>query len=323
MLFDDVQQINTIYENINKRNEEEYQNRIEKIYTEHKDLADIRKQLIQTKIELTKNKLSNDNSLIKKTEQELNDLLIKYDKALKDSGLTESDLERHYDCNDCKDTGFVDGKKCHCYIQKEIDIFRKISNFDNYKDILDKFSLNVYKQDIKSVEAIPYFEYMVNNFSTINEKILENAKNNKPLNIFFTGNTGTGKTFLSRYIEKNLIANNKTVIYITVNDLINAVFKDFNVDIKNSNPLFDYINVCDMLILDDLGNENVSDFSIKYIYNLIDNRINHNKSTIVCSQHNFTEIKQKYEAGYEGLSTRLFNYFQTIRLEGKDLRSLV
>ena len=241
-------------------------------------------------------------------------------QCLKDNGLTESDLERHYDCNDCKDTGFIDGKKCHCYIQKEIEIFNQISNFNNYKDILDKFTLNVYKQNEQSIEAIPYFEYMVDKFSIINEKLLENAKNNEPLNIFLSGKTGTGKTFLSRYIEKNMINNNKSVIYISVNDLLNVVFKDFSSDNNETNPLLDYINDCDMLILDDLGKENISTFTIKYIYNLIDNRLTHNKSTIVCSQHNYTEISEVYD---ESLTTRLYNYFITVRLEGKDLRGIV
>ena len=319
-MTNDIQQINTIYDNINKRNEAEYENRIEKIYEDHKDLAELRKKLIKAKIELTKNSLIKDNQLIKQNEQELNTILANYNKCLKDNGLTESDLERHYDCNDCKDTGFIDGKKCHCYIQKEIEIFNQISNFNNYKDLLDKFTLNVYKQNEQSIEAIPYFEYMVDKFSIINERLLENAKNNKPLNIFFSGKTGTGKTFLSRYIEKNMINNNKSVIYISVNDLLNVVFKDFSSDNNETNPLLDYINDCDMLILDDLGKENISTFTIKYIYNLIDNRLTHNKSTIVCSQHNYTEISEVYD---ESLTTRLYNYFITVRLEGKDLRGIV
>lgn len=319
-MTNDIQQINTIYDNINKRNEAEYENRIEKIYEDHKDLAELRKKLIKAKIELTKNSLIKDNQLIKQNEQELNTILADYNKCLKDNGLTESDLERHYDCNDCKDTGFIDGKKCHCYIQKEIEIFNQISNFNNYKDILDKFTLNVYKQNEQSIEAIPYFEYMVDKFSIINEKLLENAKNNEPLNIFLSGKTGTGKTFLSRYIEKNMINNNKSVIYISVNDLLNVVFKDFSSDNNETNPLLDYINDCDMLILDDLGKENISTFTIKYIYNLIDNRLTHNKSTIVCSQHNYTEISEVYD---ESLTTRLYNYFITVRLEGKDLRGIV
>ena len=319
-MTNDIQQINTIYDNINKRNEAEYENRIEKIYEDHKDLAELRKKLIKAKIELTKNSLIKDNQLIKQNEQELNTILADYNKCLKDNGLTESDLERHYDCNDCKDTGFIDGKKCHCYIQKEIEIFNQISNFNNYKDLLDKFTLNVYKQNEQSIEAIPYFEYMVDKFSIINEKLLENAKNNEPLNIFLSGKTGTGKTFLSRYIEKNMINNNKSVIYISVNDLLNVVFKDFSSDNNETNPLLDYINDCDMLILDDLGKENISTFTIKYIYNLIDNRLTHNKSTIVCSQHNYTEISEVYD---ESLTTRLYNYFITVRLEGKDLRGIV
>lgn len=319
MVSDDIQQIKTIYDNINKKNDAEYENRIEEIYNKHNDLKNIREKLIQKKIDLVKTKILKDNSLIKKSEQELNDVLKQYNKVLKDNNIKESDLERHYDCETCKDTGFINGKKCHCYIDKEIDLYNKISDYDYYKDSLNKFNLDVYKQNLQSVEAKPYFEYMVNKFSEINEMILDNAKINKPMNIFIIGNTGTGKTFLSRYIEKNLINNKKTVIYITVNDLLNAVFKEFNNDDNDENPLFEYINDCDMLILDDLGKENVTEFSTRYIYNLIDNRLSHKKSTIVCSQLNFKEITSIYE---ESLTTRFYNYFTPIRLEGDDLRAI-
>ena len=170
-----------------------------------------------------------------------------------------------------------------------------------------------------SVENSSYFEYMVSKLSTIKEMILEHNKLNKPINIYISGKTGTGKTFLSRFIGQSLLNNHKTVIYITANDLMNAVFSNISNDKTKENILLDYIDECDVLILDDLGKENVNDFSIRYIYNLIDTRLNNKQSTIVCTQHNLSEISEIYE---EGLTPRLYNYFFPIRLAGKDLRGI-
>ena len=319
MSYDNIEKINTIYDKINNKNDNEYENRLEDLYKKYPDIATTRKNIISLKVQIAKSNILNEIDKATEYQKELDANISKYNQLLKVNNLKESDFEKHYDCADCKDTGFIDGKKCHCYIDKEIEVYKKLSNFDNYKNILDNFNLNVYKQNIMSVENSSYFEYMVSKLSTIKEMILEHNKLNKPINIYISGKTGTGKTFLSRFIGQSLLNNHKTVIYITANDLMNAVFSNISNDKTKENILLDYIDDCDVLILDDLGKENVNDFSIRYIYNLIDTRLNNKQSTIVCTQHNLSEISEIYE---EGLTPRLYNYFFPIRLAGKDLRGI-
>ena len=319
MSYDNIEKINTIYDKINNKNDNEYENRLEDLYKKYPDIATTRKNIISLKVQIAKSNILNEIDKATEYQKELDLAVSNYTQLLKVNNLKESDFEKHYDCADCKDTGFIDGKKCHCYIDKEIEVYKKLSNFDNYKNILDNFNLNVYKQNIMSVENSSYFEYMVSKLSTIKEMILEHNKLNKPINIYISGKTGTGKTFLSRFIGQSLLNNHKTVIYITANDLMNAVFSNISNDKTKENILLDYIDECDVLILDDLGKENVNDFSIRYIYNLIDTRLNNKQSTIVCTQHNLSEISEIYE---EGLTPRLYNYFFPIRLAGKDLRGI-
>ena len=319
MSYDNIEKINTIYDKINNKNDNEYENRLEDLYKKYPDIATTRKNIISLKVQIAKSNILNEIDKATEYQKELDLAVSNYTQLLKVNNLKESDFEKHYDCADCKDTGFIDGKKCHCYIDKEIEVYKKLSNFDNYKNILDNFNLNVYKQNIMSVENSSYFEYMVSKLSTIKEMILEHNKLNKPINIYISGKTGTGKTFLSRFIGQSLLNNHKTVIYITANDLMNAVFSNISNDKTKENILLDYIDDCDVLILDDLGKENVNDFSIRYIYNLIDTRLNNKQSTIVCTQHNLSEISEIYE---EGLTPRLYNYFFPIRLAGTDLRGI-
>ena len=319
MSYDNIEKINTIYDKINNKNDNEYENRLEDLYKKYPDIATTRKNIISLKVQIAKSNILNEIDKATEYQKELDLAVSNYTQLLKVNNLKESDFEKHYDCADCKDTGFIDGKKCHCYIDKEIEVYKKLSNFDNYKNILDNFNLNVYKQNIMSVENSSYFEYMVSKLSTIKEMILEHNKLNKPINIYISGKTGTGKTFLSRFIGQSLLNNHKTVIHITANDLMNAVFSNISNDKTKESILLDYIDDCDVLILDDLGKENVNDFSIRYIYNLIDTRLNNKQSTIVCTQHNLSEISEIYE---EGLTPRLYNYFFPIRLAGKDLRGI-
>lgn len=47
---------------------------------------------------------------------------------LKKAGFSADYLETSYECPDCKDTGFIDGKRCHCFTQAAIDLVYTQSN---------------------------------------------------------------------------------------------------------------------------------------------------------------------------------------------------
>ena len=56
--------------------------------------------------------------------------LLKEQKALllRQAGLPADYLQIPYVCNDCRDTGYIDGEKCHCFKQRIIDEMYQQSN---------------------------------------------------------------------------------------------------------------------------------------------------------------------------------------------------
>ena len=46
------------------------------------------------------------------------------------AGFPEDYLEPLYDCSDCKDTGYTDGRRCHCFERKVISLLYMQSNLD-------------------------------------------------------------------------------------------------------------------------------------------------------------------------------------------------
>ena len=65
---------------------------------------------------------------------EKQELLTRYD-------FPDDYFEPSYTCRDCKDTGFIDGKRCHCFRQAAIDLIYAQSNL---KEILIKENFSTF-----------------------------------------------------------------------------------------------------------------------------------------------------------------------------------
>lgn len=311
MIKVDFNTIKNEYNEINMRHTYEYNQRLNELYSKHPKLKELKEKLIDIKINKAKSKISNtitekeladyDNQ-VKDLEKELNDYM-------STNNIKESDMEMKYDCDKCKDEGFIDGKKCDCFKKKELDYLIKLSNFDDQSsESFEKLDINKYNQKIKVADNYSYSEYMKNELSEIGEMILNIDK--KPFNIIFTGPSGTGKTFLSRCIGNQLLKKNKSIFYITVSDLITNY-------INNSNDLSYLINNCDLLILDNFGKENITSFSISLVFEVIDKRLNRKLSTIVATNFSFKELSEYYD---DNICSRLINEYHTTKLYGEDLR---
>lgn len=70
---------------------------------------------------------------------------------LKKAGLSADYLETSYKCPDCKDTGFIDGKRCHCFTQAAIDLVYTQSNL---KSILLRENFSTFSFDYYSDKDI-------------------------------------------------------------------------------------------------------------------------------------------------------------------------
>ena len=74
---------------------------------------------------------------------------------------------------------------------------------------------------------------------------------------------------------------------------------------------------CDLLILDDLGVEFSTPFTVAALHDMIDTRLRSKKPTIISTNLNATEIEKRYT---ERLSSRIFGSFQRCQFVGKDVR---
>lgn len=104
----------------------------------------------------------------------------------------------------------------------------------------------------------------------------------KGLGLLFMGSCGNGKTFMSACIGNALIEKEYSVYMTSISDLVNLMSKDFG---NNRPELIEKLSNVDLLILDDLGTENIMDSrksnTIELTYKIIDSRYISNKPMII------------------------------------------
>jgi DNA replication protein DnaC len=126
-----------------------------------------------------------------------------------------------------------------------------------------------------------------------------------PCDILLTGAPGSGKTHLAIAIFKELIKNRhiklkhdwyynhykKNAFFITIPDLLLEIRQVFRDDAKNTEEdIVNHYSTLKYLILDDLGSEKTTDWSITTLYTIIDRRYRENRVTIVTTNLTIDQI---------------------------------
>ena len=216
-----------------------------------------------------------DQNELNNIKEEITDLRAKKYEMLVSHGYNPDYLNLHYNCPKCKDTGFIGIDKCSCFKSKLIKLYYKDSDLEeavktnNFKN----FNINLYSNHKLNDERYTPRKNIEDILEYITGEYLPNFKNSNT-NLLFYGNSGTGKTFLSWCIAKELLDKGFLVVYKTSDDLLRAL-KD--IKFNNDTDLENLLINCDLLIIDDLGSEQITDFSSTELFTLINKKILKNK----------------------------------------------
>ena len=77
-----------------------------------------------------------------------------------------------------------------------------------------------------------------------------------------------------------------------------------------------YILECDLLIIDDLGTELTNSFTTSQLYQVIDSRLVHKKSTIISTNLSFDDLREQYS---ERIFSRLTSGYTLLKVTGEDI----
>ena len=225
--------------------------------------------------------LDGDTNALASLKQELSALSLERQQLLTASGYPADYLDPVYTCPDCKDSGYIDGKKCHCFKQAIINTVYAQSNI----------------RQILRIENFDNFRY---DFYSKEEK-----------NLLFYGKTGVGKTFLTNCVAKELLDHGYSVIYFTAFQLFDILSK--GVFEKDSDAIATHQNIfdCDLLVIDDLGTELINSFTSSQLFLCVNERLIRQKSTIISTNLSVERIKESYS---ERTFSRILDSYTFINL---------
>ena len=256
-----------------------------------------------------------DQNELNNIKEEITDLRAKKYEMLVSHGYNPDYLNLHYNCPKCKDTGFIGIDKCSCFKSKLIKLYYKDSDLEeavktnNFKN----FNINLYSNHKLNDERYTPRKNIEDILEYITGEYLPNFKNSNT-NLLFYGNSGTGKTFLSWCIAKELLDKGFLVVYKTSDDLLRAL-KD--IKFNNDTDLENLLINCDLLIIDDLGSEQITDFSSTELFTLINKKILKNKKMLISTNLSLPLISKRYS---ERISSRIIGDFKLFKFFAEDIR---
>ena len=281
----------------------------------------LRREISQTGISLARIVLSKDSDMQSSLENLKNSNLKAQEqmkKLLVKNGLPEDFLQIQYTCSKCKDTGYVDNKKCDCLIKLLSEISAKKLNEQSPLSLcsFDNFSLDYYSTDANEQGISP--RKVAQNVFNYCQKYAQGFNQNSP-SILMIGGTGLGKTHLSLAIANEVLKKGYAVIYGSCQDILRKIEKEHFGRGEQDEQTLELVLNSDLLILDDLGSEYDSSFYTSTVYNIINSRTLAGKSTIISTNLSAKELEGKYQ---ERVTSRLFTLFTVLRFFGKDIRQV-
>lgn len=256
--------------------------------------------------------LTGDTQALDEMKQRMRELARRKKQLLKENDYPEDYLDPIYTCPDCKDTGYLpDHSKCHCLQEKLVALLYEQSGLngqtetENFKHL----SMEYYAGEdlVRFQKAVASAQKFVSDFGSHYH------------NLFFYGTVGTGKSFLSYCIAKEVLDLGKSVKYFSAGVLFDTLSEyTFRSNEKDALSQFcDALYGCDLLIIDDLGTELVNSFVASELFHCLNERHLRQKATIISSNISLEEFRDHYS---ERIFSRITSNFELLKITGPDIR---
>lgn len=325
MYKDTYKRIEREYEQRRNLANQNYRDLKESIYSSNPRLREIDVEIAKLGIRSAKLSISTSSDkgeITKELKEKLTVLTAEKENILKK---LEVDLRPKYSCEKCQDTGFYTENgtthMCSCFKQELINESYSKSNLYKLKEeSFDKVNLELFSDDT-SFEKYKSDLSPRDNMKKILEfskKFIENFDSPEQKNLLFTGTPGVGKTFISSCIANEIINKNYTVLYQTSSLLLNSIFDyKFNKD-ENSKDLYDSLFNVNLLVIDDLGTENLTSAKFEELFTIINTRlITPYTKTIISTNLSLEELAHTYD---HRILSRLMGNYNILRFYGDDIR---
>lgn len=280
--------------------------------------AELDGEIASLSVQKARRLLEGDGHALESLREQIASISAQRDAVLTGGGYPRDYLSPPYHCPDCKDTGYIENRRCHCLRQAAIDLVYAQSHLGEILETenFSTFSLDYYDSDVTDPEtqisSLGAAEHALAKCRRFAEQFGRDYEN-----LFLFGDTGTGKTFLSHCVARELLDSGHSVIYFSAQRLFDVLAAQaFGRD--GASPE-EYRNIfeCDLLIIDDLGTELVNQFTVSRFFICLNERLLNRRPILISSNLGLREIASVYS---ERIFSRITDSFTLLRLFGSDIR---
>lgn len=308
------------YEAIQTENRHLQEQRKAEAYGRLPQLSQIDGSISSLSVAHAKQLLMGDADALTELREKLAALRAQKAALLAQAGYPADYLEMPCRCQDCKDTGYANGRKCHCFCQAAIDLVYTQSHI---RGILERENFSTFSFGYYSREPLPD-NGGVSSYDAAHAAVRACRQFIQQFdasfeNLLLYGSAGVGKTFLSNCVAKELLDSGHSVIYFTASQLFELLeqraFHREGADAGDSQNLFD----CDLLILDDLGTEFSTSFTVSQLFLCLNERLLRRRSTIISTNLGISQLAELYS---ERTFSRITSSYAMVKMVGSDIRIL-
>lgn len=310
------------YEILQKKREEEERKYKEQIYNSFPELREIDDKLRLESVNMCRNAIS---GVKNNNKEKIAYLLDKKSEIFRENNIKNKEEYVKYSCHICKDTGVIEEETgkisyCSCFKNKFIQMAFKNSNLaENFRNVsLENFDVNIF-DNIEKYDGLTQRDNIIGIRNVI-INYSHNFEDERTKSLIFYGKTGTGKTYMSVTLAKELIKMGYQALYTGVNELVDKLSNYYFSTDKLNNPdklYVDFVYDTDFLVIDDLGQELTNTFVISRIGDIINSRIIKNKKTLISTNLEPGGLSEIYNAR---IYSRLEENYEFYNFIGRDLR---
>lgn len=187
--------------------------------------------------------------------------------------------------------------------QSRISELRKLSLMDAR---LKEVRFDTYRLSDDNRKVFGIAKKYVENF----DEMLKNGQG-----LLFWGDVGTGKSYTAAAIANELLNRQVSVIMTSFIKILKET-EGFG----ENDDYIDRLNKAKLLIIDDLGAERSTAYSMEKVYDIIDSRYRSGKPIILTTNLTFAEMKNCDDIRYNRIYDRIFEMCYPVKVEGMSWR---
>ncbi|MCL1829141.1 MAG: ATP-binding protein [Oscillospiraceae bacterium] len=308
---------------IKQNNEKEFERRREEIYEKLPGLKAKDAEILKTMTGLPAAIAAGGDVSGAIAELEYKSLKLYADRAelLVEGGYKPDFLDEIYRCPKCRDRGYITGRPCSCLLELYEDERKGESS-----RLPESGGIGFSGFDLSYYDPVPDPETGISRRDLM-ERVLESCRSYcesfgpNSVNLLLTGDPGLGKTLISSCMAGVIRKGGHSVVFELAPAAVEAFeaqkFSRGRDDSEDPAARVRMLTECDLLILDDLGTEMVTAYSLSAIYTLINSRLLGGGKTIIVTNLSQDEMRRVYSPR---IMSRLEGEYSFLKFAGKDIR---